>query len=200
LVRRDLRNVRLYTNPVASLLGAEAFTTGERVVMAPGRLNPRSPQGLALLGHELTHVGLPLAFKQLDGTTPVPQDAEERAAQQQEHTVRRIIEKGWPEPMRMDLRVPPSTTGQPDTEARTESPTSSRSLEGVTLIRGSAPDSVQRTVTVEQPVTTAHIQRHDIVTGAQSAAPDLDKLARQVYDILKTRLRAERERHPFYPH
>ncbi|MGB8647438.1 MAG: DUF4157 domain-containing protein [Anaerolineae bacterium] len=196
LVRRDLRNVRLYTDPVAMLLGAEAFTTGERVVFAPGRMNLKSGQGLALLGHELSHVGLPLAFKQLAGPAPEPQDPEERAAQQQEQKIRGIIQHGWPEPKRMDLRRMPAQT---QAGTRSDSASSTRGLEGVNLIRGSAPQSVQRAMSQEQPVVSERTQRVDTHTSEGSTPLNVDKLARQVYDILKTRLRAERDRHPFDP-
>ena len=92
MLGRSLGDVRVYSSPVASALGAEAFTTGRRIVFAPGRLDVRSSPGLALLGHELAHVGQSLVFKQLPGAGDAPIDAEERAAREQEAVVQRIVE------------------------------------------------------------------------------------------------------------
>lgn len=52
----DFSTVRVHEGPAATAIGAIAFTLGEHIYFAPGQFDPRSPQGLALLGHELTHV------------------------------------------------------------------------------------------------------------------------------------------------
>ena len=64
LLQRDLSAVQTHESPAAEALGAEAFTSGERIVFAPGRMDFRSARGLAVVGHELTHVGQPLAFRE----------------------------------------------------------------------------------------------------------------------------------------
>jgi hypothetical protein len=48
--------VRVHVGPGAPAMGALAFTLGEEIHFAPGLYNPSSREGLALLGHELTHV------------------------------------------------------------------------------------------------------------------------------------------------
>ncbi|TMQ17873.1 MAG: DUF4157 domain-containing protein [Deltaproteobacteria bacterium] len=48
--------VRVHQDAYAQAIGAQAFTRGTENFFAPGRFDPGSPQGLELLGHELTHV------------------------------------------------------------------------------------------------------------------------------------------------
>ncbi|MEA2463427.1 MAG: hypothetical protein QOJ98_1174 [Acidobacteriota bacterium] len=49
-------DVRVHVGPHASQIGALAFTQGSHIHFAPGQYNPSSPQGQAILGHELAHV------------------------------------------------------------------------------------------------------------------------------------------------
>ncbi|HYH10587.1 MAG TPA: DUF4157 domain-containing protein [Thermoanaerobaculia bacterium] len=49
-------DVRVHVGPQASAIGALAFTQGSHIHFAPGQYNPATPQGQAILGHELTHV------------------------------------------------------------------------------------------------------------------------------------------------
>ena len=53
-------HVRVHTGNTAadytSQMGAEAFTVGPNIFFAPGRYQPDSVSGQALIGHELTHV------------------------------------------------------------------------------------------------------------------------------------------------
>ncbi|MCW5851056.1 MAG: DUF4157 domain-containing protein [Anaerolineae bacterium] len=202
LTRRDLSDVRLYTSPVAEALGAEAFTSGQRVVFAPGRLNLRTPQGMALLGHELSHIGQPLAFKLTSGANPTGDDAEEQAAGQQEDVIRRAVEQGWPEGSRREVRqaaralsammehggiAQPPGPGGP---AAPGAPGASPSSDGASPGGGS--DGAA-------PVATARLSEATQAGGAAPAAPpNVEALAKQVYSILKARLRAERERHQVY--
>lgn len=55
-----LPDVRIHTGPAAAVMArslqAEAFTIGRNVFFAPGRFEPGTPRGRALLAHELTHV------------------------------------------------------------------------------------------------------------------------------------------------
>lgn len=60
MIGSDLRGVRLHTGDVAattaSALGADAFTLGRDIFFGQGKYDLRTPQGRALLAHELTHV------------------------------------------------------------------------------------------------------------------------------------------------
>ena len=52
----NFSDVRVHVGSEASAIGAIAFTWGSNVHLAPGQYNPHTPQGQALLGHELVHV------------------------------------------------------------------------------------------------------------------------------------------------
>jgi hypothetical protein len=56
----DLARVRVHDSPRAHALtrelGARALTIGEQIAFAPGEYAPESPEGRALLAHELAHV------------------------------------------------------------------------------------------------------------------------------------------------
>lgn len=60
IIGTDLGEVRIHTSPaasaMASALSADAFTVGREVFFAEGKFDPFSPQGQALLAHELVHV------------------------------------------------------------------------------------------------------------------------------------------------
>lgn len=198
LLGRPLSGVRLYTSPIAAELGAEAFTTGQRVVFAPGRMQLRTPQGLGLLAHELSHVGQPLGFQLSTPGASAP-DEEERLATQQGEMVQRIIERGWPEAPTREVRRAARTLGaltQPAVPAASAVPLAAPGavptnggLAGLTVQReGSGTGTAQATVS-ETPSAPE---------PAGPAGPDVDSLAREVYARLKTRLRAERDRHQLY--
>jgi hypothetical protein len=212
LLGRDLSAVRLYTAPVAAALGAEAFTSGERVVFAPGRLDVRSRQGLALIGHELAHIGQPLAFKQSPGTGPAVVDEEEREARRQEAIIRRIAEEGWPVGPRMEVRRRVWTTNGGTTDDGRQSsiaPRPSPVLDSATGLRfervaiepGPARPVIQR-ARADGSASVGPFSESATAPFAavadQPSGPDLDALARQVYSLLKARLRAERDRHQLY--
>ena len=54
--KSDFSSVRVHVGPQASAIGAVAFTIGSQIFFAPGQYQPGSPNGQALLGHELAHV------------------------------------------------------------------------------------------------------------------------------------------------
>ncbi len=211
LLGRDLSAVRLYTAPAAAALGAEAFTSGERVVFAPGRLDMRSRQGLALIGHELAHIGQPLAFKQSPGAGPAVVDEEESEARRQEAIVRRIAEEGWPVGPRMEVRrtiqsPAPAVVGQVvdlETAAERKAATGPGGLrfERVAIEPGPARPVIQR-ARAEGRASVGPFSESATAPFAavadQPSGPDLDALAQQVYSLLKARLRAERDRHQLY--
>lgn len=219
LLARDFSGVRIHTSPLAQELGAEALTTGERIVFAPGRMDWRSSHGLALLGHELAHVGQPLAFKQATEASPTFMDAEERTARHQEAFIQRTIEQGWPEGPQMQVRRSAQPTVSPVASAAgSAGALGSHQAEGPESDHPAAgfPGSGPFTPPVESPGSVMAVQRAteagtspaprpggdaappERAAPTPAAAAELDTLARQVYAILKTRLRAERERHQLY--
>jgi hypothetical protein len=49
-------DVRIHVSPLASAIGAVAFTEGSNIHFAPGQYDPASPRGRQIIGHELAHV------------------------------------------------------------------------------------------------------------------------------------------------
>jgi hypothetical protein len=52
----DFSNVRVHEGDDAAAIGADAYASGEDLHFAPGKYDPDSEQGQALIGHELAHV------------------------------------------------------------------------------------------------------------------------------------------------
>jgi hypothetical protein len=63
----DFSAVRIHEGPHAASLGALAYTRGDDIHFAPGRYDPGSAAGQAVLGHELAHV-----VQQRAGRVPGP--------------------------------------------------------------------------------------------------------------------------------
>ena len=198
---RDLSDVRLHTSPLVQTLRAEAFTSGRNVVFAPGRLDVSTGKGLALLGHELTHIGQPLAFKQESSASQVFEDSAERTARRQEEGIQYILEHGWPKTHSMELQHPArQATAQVHGGSATSSfvqrlanensgPSQSTDMSGSTPAPGAGnTPSGQAASPLASPGPS----------GAPAPDANMDTLARQVYGILKNRLRAEHDRHQLY--
>jgi hypothetical protein len=52
----DFSSVRVHEGERAGALGAQAYTQGDQLHFAPGKYDPASAGGQALIGHELAHV------------------------------------------------------------------------------------------------------------------------------------------------
>jgi hypothetical protein len=205
---RDLSEVRVHVSPLAQTLHAEAFTSGKHVVFAPGRLDLTTSKGIALLGHELTHIGQPLAFKQESGAGQVYEDSGEQAARHQEEHIQQMIEQGWMKTNRMELqhsvratavpdasanrlsiqRIAEDNAGSPQQEVPGSSPAPANPADGTSGQAGGVTQTASQTSPA--PVSGP--------AGAPAATANVEALARQVYGILKNRLRAERDRHQLY--
>jgi len=218
LLGGDMGEVRLHSSPIAQMLRAEAFTSGRHVVFAPGRFNPATPAGLALLGHELTHLGQLLAFKTESSAGPTAEDSHEQAANRQEEKIRAVIEQGWPQPPQREYRRPaqavsPAGLGRAPVGAavqravQIDEVTSSveqpaPQQEGGQASPGAGPQTPQAGGAAGQPFQRAGAQAQSSPAAAgqvgAGSAGTVEALARQVYSIIKDRLRAERERHDLY--
>jgi hypothetical protein len=206
---RDLSQVRLHTSALVQTLRAEAFTSGSNVVFAPGRLDLSTGKGLALLGHELTHIGQPLAFKQESSAGQVFEDSQERAARQQEVSIQNIVEHGWPRSHEMELQHParlarfsmPSVTATSSFVQRLadEDTGSDQSTGSAASSAASAGESSAQAAGAASPGAGSS-PSSGAGAGAAGGGPgaNVDALARQVYGILKNRLRAERDRRELY--
>ena len=209
---RDFSEVRLHTSPLVQTLRAEAFTSGRNIVFAPGRLDASSGRGLALLGHELTHIGQPLAFKQESAAGPVFEDSQERVARQQEDSIQRIVEQGWPKPPSMELQHPARAAAARTPAMSAASAFIQRQVDENTPssqpvdTSGAPPAPSPASAPSGQPAGGAPSgpggQGSPPASSGPSGAPapnaSVDAVARQVYGILKNRLRAERDRRQLY--
>jgi hypothetical protein len=195
---RSFASVRIHHAPVASLLQAEAFTTGERIVFAPGAFDPGSPRGLTLIGHELAHLGQPVGFKLVSGSARDVANEEEQAAERQEKLVQRIVAQGWPvnPPMEVRRQAPAQTTQSLEQHlvpARAEVVAIAAGPR--TVQRAEAAQSGQRET--DEGLPTARIAEEPPTEPEDTAVTskvEIDRLARQVYTILKAQIRAERDR------
>ena len=208
---RNLSEVRLHTSPLVQTLRAEAFTSGSHVVFAPGRLDISTGKGLALLGHELTHIGQPLAFKQESSASPVFEDSQERAARHQEESIQNIVEHGWPKTHAMELQHPARPGGPSLPSVSATSPFIQRLPDENTgsdqqmgsPATGSAGESSGQTAGSASPASgqagsSVSTSPGGSPAGAPAPNANVDALARQIYGILKNRLRSERDRRELY--
>jgi hypothetical protein len=210
LLGRELSSVQLYSSPAAQALGAAAFTTGERIVFAPGRKDLTSREGLTLLGHELAHLGQTLGFRPLAETSSWTWDMEEHTARQQEQAIERHFEQVWP-PAQMEFRREvqvPSNTAQ--TSGGAASPAMAQwpevnTAQEVNRVPATQASLGEPPVAENEPGGAAGgeigrpVEATTPGTGSGTPAPaNLEALARQVYVILKKELRAERDRHQLY--
>lgn len=75
IINMRIPPVRIYTSHAADSLTraykADALTYGDRILFRTGKFKPRNPEGIALLGHELTHAAQSKLENQADaGSIP----------------------------------------------------------------------------------------------------------------------------------
>lgn len=205
LLDDDFGDVRVHTDVEASRAAAElradAFTGGQDIYFATGRASLQSPEGTALLGHELTHVrqarrggGEP------DRGSTLRRIAEEREALANEMALRRHLELSEsPRPAApgpaMDLpnlRIRLDGLVAPDRATET-------AVRGVTL-PGARPPVVARAPAeraAEQAPTSDGVSpapAREAEAGGGGTELDVDAVASQVYEMILRRLTLERER------
>jgi Domain of unknown function (DUF4157) len=204
-------HVRLHTDmpavAAAETLGADAFTIGSDIFFAAGQADFHNPRGVALLGHELTHI---VQQRRQEGGSPA---ALEETAQANESVILHHLTAPSPPTARLNLpSVHPAAPGAlagigsplgvgfsaPENPYGVPLPLSSPSTplvlaapvqRAVDSVPGAeaeiAPPVLASTPTAELPTATA-----------AESAPEVDvmRLADQVYELLVRRLAGERER------
>jgi hypothetical protein len=197
----------------AELLGAAAGAIGSRIFFAPGRFDPSTPTGGALLAHELTHVvqqqaqPVRLALKAItSGAEPVGPTDDEPAAEAMESHYLAQQRAGLYEAQPLPLARAVQTTAAGVAGSYTHF-----DLHGPALGTASAPAIARFTsatygsaghVAGDGSADSDTIERvPDGATGSAApgqpgAAAELDprKLAQAVYELIKDDLAAERER------
>jgi hypothetical protein len=202
--RHALSDVRLHTDEAAGraahTLGAQAFTVGRRIYFASGRFQPTA-DGAALLGHELTHVmqqtAAPRPMLKADRLAAprmvqlAPESHAERQAEETETQIRQLFEAAPAAPMVLKRSAP---------AARSDSSPSGPEPHPGSVQR--SPDSGLPTARVIQASTAASVSSAAAVSSSAAggeqqpagSAADVHQLAEQVYRLIKSRLRIERER------
>jgi hypothetical protein len=208
--RHALSDVRLHTDEAAGraahTLGAQAFTVGRRIYFAAGRFPPTA-DGAALLGHELTHVMQAAQPQAAALTRPMlkadrsaaprmvqlaPESHAERQAEETETQIRQLFEAAPAAPMVLKRSAPPARSDFPPSPAPEPHPgpvqrSSDSGLPTARVIQASTAASVSSAAAVSSAAQGGEQQ------PAGSAA-DVHQLAEQVYRLIKSRLRVERER------
>lgn len=169
------RGVRLHTDSgadrIARGLNADAVAWGEHIFVRDGRFDPATPEGLALISHELVHV---IQHRNAVGVAasaaaPLVGNHHEREALAVERTVLAVMR--------------PQTGGSP--AAVPASPRHIASPGATTVVAPSVISATPFRAGEERSVEPA---------SAQGPATDPAELAKEVYKLFERRLRVERER------
>jgi hypothetical protein len=169
------RGVRLHTDTgadrIARRLNADAVAWGEHIFVRDGRFDPATPEGMALISHELVHV---MQHRNAVGATthaaPLIGNHHEHEALAVERTVLAVMR-----PQAGSHAV--NVTGSPGRIATSSAPANAAVARAVAAMPFRAGE--------ERAVEPA---------GAQGPATDPAELAKEVYKLFERRLRIERER------
>ena len=200
ILGKDFGDVRVHSEwaaaRAAAALNAEAFTLGRDIFFGSGKAKFDTSSSLALLGHELTHVGQGQGIRGRVSTSVLRVRAEEREATANELALRQVLEANeplapWPVSAARGFRRSPVS------ESRARGAwVGSVSVQAPLPIRGGGPSVELARAPIGRP------------TPAESPAPpaepptperegrelDVVAVARQVYDLIMQRLTVERER------
>lgn len=219
IFRTRLEHVRVHTDDHAAdytrQMGAEALTIGPNILFAPGRYQPETPMGQALIGHELTHVIQQANLPSLSGgrtpeTSSAGQAFEHEALHNEKLLLRHlasppIIQPNSSSPTSQNYLAPSSSNGfsSASTIARSFSrlepqhlysekssaPSSSTSASPPGLQREMEQSSSNRSRSSAPP-----IQRVYGEDEGNSNEANIQKIAQEVYRLLKLQLQIDRER------
>ena len=220
-VGKDLGGVRVHSESaaarMAASLKADAFTVGRDIFFGSGKMQFDTPSGMALLGHELTHVRQQGGIHRPPPTSALRAQAEEREAVNNELAWRRVLEVGEslvPQPLSLNLpgwlgpRSPGSITGEsvpPELVEGTAGRISVRMGDTQPLppVRAGVPsmelarapadrETSSQAPTTETSPSTETTSTHERGEGEQQL--DIEALTQQVYEQIMRRLTIERER------
>ncbi|MCL4298049.1 MAG: DUF4157 domain-containing protein [Anaerolineae bacterium] len=201
---RDFGEVRLHTAPLAPL-NLQAATRGRDIFVEPGRDRFDTPDSLALLGHELSHVtqqgwARPLTQTSRASSVQRQSDSErldEIEAENNEQIIRSLVQQSdlsrasMPEPNWPLVSSSPVPRSTPTTLLKHEFP-----LISPTPL--TPPGPIQRqSAPTESPNTDAPItERPQAESSSEVSEPDLKRLAQKIYPLIKRRLVIERQQMP----
>jgi hypothetical protein len=204
---RDFGDVRTHSGSAAAgmtmALGAEAFTVGRDVFFGRGREQFDTPSGMALLGHELTHVAQGRSFRRLGATGILQAQAEEREASRSELVLRQALGARREEsPSAIGRSMGQAGLPLGEGVARERAPqVKAPSVETLPSLRSTVP-SMELARAPLARATSEQSPSGDPTQAAadESQAPeeqrrevDVEALAQRVYDLIVRRLTVERE-------
>ena len=181
---------RLHSGPAAAraarALRAQAFAIGHDVFFAEGRFETRTSEGLALLAHELTHVGQQARARssELRFFTPEGGDVMEAEAQQVASRVQSQDRRGH-------RGIGPRHEGQEDllhSEAHPPKPSMSFAMPAPAPGAESTPEP-SKTATHEREAKGKGGKQ-----GPSSRGSDANAVAERVYDLMREEIRLGRQR------
>ena len=196
-------HVRLHNdssaNFMATKLNAEAFTIERDVFFASGKLNFSTPRGVALLGHELTHV------KQQEqqsaasniGEMGAPQyEALENEALANEQTILSFLSPigRWKDYARPSFASPvvAKEEGRLQDGMVELTPIRPPQIQFATPQRTSTPLMAEEGRGIETPATAE--TPAPPTPEPEKPSMDINRIAEEVYGIIERRLRSEKER------
>lgn len=202
----DFGDVRIHADSAAaaaaSAIDADAFTADRDIFFATGKADFDTEDGLALLGHELTHVR---QGREVGATQSAPgvlrAEAEEQEAAASERAVHRLLQRDGPPRSRWqrpamdlpDLSAGTSQAVRADELRRSVGPViaSPRARPTVVARAAATPAQAPTGAVAEATLTSAETES----TGDEEKdSIDVDALAREVYERIMRRLSLERER------
>jgi hypothetical protein len=218
----QFQDVRVHTGDEAAQatrqVGAEAFTLGSNIYFAPGRYQPNTQAGQALIGHELTHVIQQSSLPSLGGgrvpeTSSLGQSLEHHAIANEQLLLRHLSNNhddhdhhgfSSDDSGRLGYQnnySPSSYSGGTTTVERSYQPVSEQyshpPINPAHLRSDSASgSSIQREITVNDNANQnansggGNVSVENIIKNQE----EMEKLARKVYQIMRDELLIERDR------
>jgi len=210
--RHQLSSDHFDTTRLPRSLQAAALTAGEQLARPPGRMNLGSSQSPSLLGHEAAHTDHPLALRPLPDIANLLVEGVDHVAQLPEQVLQQSFAQELLPPPSMEVRreahAPTSLAqAQSSTGGFTGGQWSDQTGGQAFDHRVAATPLLAETPAAETPASGGDSgatvwQSTGAGSGAGSragsGAADLDSLARQVFALLQSQLRAERDRHQIY--
>jgi hypothetical protein len=216
----QFQDVRVHTGDEAAQatrqVGAEAFTLGSNIYFAPGRYQPDTQAGQALIGHELTHVIQQSSLPSLGGgrvpeTSSLGQSLEHHAIANEQLLLRHLSNNhddhdhhgfSSDDSGRLSYQnnySSSSYSGGTTTVERSYQPVSEQYSHppiNQAHLHSASGSSIQRDITVNDNTNqnansgggSANIE--DIIKNQEN----MEKLARKVYQIMRDELLIERDR------
>ena len=186
LLKIRVPTVRLYDNPaadhIARTYNADAVTFGDKILFRTGTYRPQDPDGLALLGHELTHAAANSQWPVARQAAVEP--AEEQRALQNEATV--LHHLSTVDPIQPDARWAPAPDARPGVPVpRPAGPAPVRRTPGPAVMPKAAESGRDLGFTAHAPLSAPQ------TSDSQPLSP---RQLSQVYDYLKAKVREEGER------